>query len=184
MASRDHPRFFDDVTALPPPPANLVELGKWIPHTVEFSVSTWVGIDSAFYEPPSEDVLAAYARPFLPVAPAGFPYAVEQRNPELFDRRAQARCRRGTRWRTCSTRGPKCRRSGSRSICRGRIEALILARRRSARSGGNDGRGVTRSPGGGAHGRRSRLHGPPGYAKVVTCSSGKTAQIAHLGAAA
>ena len=89
MASRDHPRFFDDVTALPPPPANLVELGKWIPHTVEFSVSTWVGIDSAFYEPPSEDVLAAYARPFLPVAPAGFPYAVELPTPELFDRRAR-----------------------------------------------------------------------------------------------
>jgi len=132
MASRDHPRFFDDVTALPPPPANLVELGKWIPHTVEFSVSTWVGIDSAFYEPPSEDVLAAYARPFLPVAPAGFPYAVEQRNPELFDRRARrgVGAARGGALFNSWTEMPTFR----EQVCRGRIEALILARRRSARS--------------------------------------------------
>jgi len=69
MASRDHPSFFDDVTALPPPPANLVELGKWIPHTVEFSVDLG-GDRQRVFEPPSEDVLAAYARSFLPVAPA------------------------------------------------------------------------------------------------------------------
>src|SRR5206468_2462689 len=100
MAGRDHPSFFDDVTALPPPPADLVELGKRIPNPIKFGTSTWtydgwagdvyhrayraaqparrleeyaryplfrtVGIDSAFYEPPSEDVLVEYARALPP----------------------------------------------------------------------------------------------------------------------
>src|SRR5205809_935387 len=38
-----------------------------------------VGIDSAFYDPPSEEELAAYAR----ALPPGFRYGVELRNPEL-----------------------------------------------------------------------------------------------------
>jgi len=130
MASRDHPSFFDDVTALPPPPANLVELGKWIPHTVEFSVD--LGGDR-------QRVLRAALRGRAcgvcsivssgRSRGAGFPYAVEQRNPELFDRRARrgaGAARGGARVQLVDRNADV---QGSRSICRGRIEALILARR-------------------------------------------------------
>src|SRR5437899_12011822 len=41
MARSQHPNFFDDVAALPPPARDLVELGSRIPATVRFGVSTW-----------------------------------------------------------------------------------------------------------------------------------------------
>src|SRR5690348_998811 len=103
MSRTNQPNFFDDVAALPAPPADLVALGRRIPSNIRFGVSTWtydgwagdvyhrpyrgaeparrleeyaryplfrtVGIDSAYYEPPSEEVLAAYAR----ALPPGFP---------------------------------------------------------------------------------------------------------------
>jgi uncharacterized protein YecE (DUF72 family) len=88
---------------LPPPPPDLVALGRAIPAGIRFGTSTWtydgwsgdvyhrryrgpqpakrleeyaryplfrtVGIDSAFYDPPSEEELQAYAR----ALPSGFP---------------------------------------------------------------------------------------------------------------
>jgi uncharacterized protein YecE (DUF72 family) len=103
MPSRNQPNLFDDVTALPAPPPDLVALGRSIPSNIKLGVSTWtydgwtgdvyhrpyrgaeparrleeyaryplfgtVGIDSAYYEPPSDEVLAAYAR----ALPRGFP---------------------------------------------------------------------------------------------------------------
>src|SRR5690349_13256454 len=103
MSRRNQPNFFDDVAALPAPPADLVALGRRIPSNIRFGVSTWtydgwagdvyhrpyrgaeparrleeyaryplfgtVGIDSAYYEPPTEKALAAYAR----ALPGGFP---------------------------------------------------------------------------------------------------------------
>ncbi|HKW40311.1 MAG TPA: DUF72 domain-containing protein [Gemmatimonadales bacterium] len=103
MVPRKQPSLFDDVSTLPPPPADLVALGRRIPPNVKFGTSTWtydgwsgdvyhrhyrgaeparrleeyaryplfgtVGIDSAYYDAPSEDVLAAYAR----ALPPGFP---------------------------------------------------------------------------------------------------------------
>ena len=103
MSRQNQPNLFDDVAALPPPPADLVALGHSIPANIKLGVSTWtydgwtgdvyhrpyrgaeparrleeyaryplfgtVGIDSAYYEPPSEEVLAAYARGL----PRGFP---------------------------------------------------------------------------------------------------------------
>ncbi len=103
MVRRNQPSFFDDVSPLPPPAAELVELGRRIPPSIKFGVSTWtydgwagdvyhrayrgaqparrleeyaryplfrtVGIDSAYYDPPSEELLAAYARSL----PPGFP---------------------------------------------------------------------------------------------------------------
>lgn len=102
MSRRKQPTLFDDVAALPAPPADLVALSHNIPARVKLGVSTWtydgwmgdvyhrpyrgaeparrleeyaryplfgtVGIDSAYYEPPSEEVLAAYAR----ALPRGF----------------------------------------------------------------------------------------------------------------
>lgn len=103
MSARKHPSLFDDLTALPSPPADLVELGRHVPTNVAFGASTWtydgwagevyhrdyhgaqparrleeyaryplfrtVGIDSAYYEPPTEAVLLQYAR----ALPPGFP---------------------------------------------------------------------------------------------------------------
>jgi uncharacterized protein YecE (DUF72 family) len=103
MQRRNQPNLFDDVTALPAPPPDLVALSRRIPPNVKLGVSTWtydgwtgdvyhrpyrgaeparrleeyaryplfgtVGIDSAYYEPPSDEVLAAYAR----ALPHGFP---------------------------------------------------------------------------------------------------------------
>src|SRR6266511_3658717 len=103
MVKRNEPSFFDDVLALPPPAAELVELGRRILPSVKFGTSTWtydgwagdvyhrcyrgpqpakrleeyvryplfrtVGIDSAYYEPPSEETLRAYAQ----ALPPGFP---------------------------------------------------------------------------------------------------------------
>ena len=103
MVKRNEPSFFDDVLALPPPAAELVELGRRIPPSVKFGTSTWtydgwagdvyhracrgaqparrleeyaryplfrtVGIDSAYYDAPTEEVLAAYAHSL----PPGFP---------------------------------------------------------------------------------------------------------------
>ena len=123
MASRNHPDLFDDIGALPPPPADLVALGSRIPASIKFGTSTWtydgwtgdvyhrayrgpqparrleeytryplfrtVGIDSAFYEPPSEDVLAAYAR----ALPAGFPCVSK-----VWDRITARRFNQDPRW--------------------------------------------------------------------------------------
>lgn len=103
MGTRKQPSLFDDVAALPAPPADLVTLAARIPPAVRFGTSTWtydgwagdvyhrtyrgaqparrleeyaryplfrtVGIDSAYYEPPDEALLAAYAR----ALPPGFP---------------------------------------------------------------------------------------------------------------
>ena len=103
MSLRNQPNLFDDLAALPQPPADLVALRHRIPSNIRFGVSTWtydgwagdvyhrpyrgaeparrleeyaryplfgtVGIDSAYYEPPTEEVLAAYAR----ALPRGFP---------------------------------------------------------------------------------------------------------------
>ena len=103
MARRNQPSLFDDLATLPPPSAELVELGRRVPAAIKFGTSTWtydgwagdvyhrsyrgaqparrleeyaryplfrtVGIDSAYYEPPEEPVLAAYAK----ALPPGFP---------------------------------------------------------------------------------------------------------------
>src|SRR2546429_5117384 len=103
MASRNQPSLFDDLATLPPPAAELVELGRRVPSAIKFGTSTWtydgwagdvyhrsyrgaqparrleeyaryplfrtVGIDSAYYEPPEEPLLAAYAK----ALPPGFP---------------------------------------------------------------------------------------------------------------
>jgi len=103
MVSRKQPSFFDDVSTLPPPAAQLVELGRRVPPSVKFGTSTWtydgwagdvyhrayrgaqparrleeyaryplfrtVGIDSAYYDAPTGEVLAAYARSL----PPGYP---------------------------------------------------------------------------------------------------------------
>jgi uncharacterized protein YecE (DUF72 family) len=100
MGTRKQPSLFDDVAALPAPPADLVTLAARIPLAVRFGTSTWtydgwagdvykrtyrgpqparrleeyaryplfrtVGIDSAYYEPPDEALLAAYARALPP----------------------------------------------------------------------------------------------------------------------
>lgn len=41
MTRREQPSFFDDLAALPPPPAELVALGSRIPSTIKFGTSTW-----------------------------------------------------------------------------------------------------------------------------------------------
>jgi len=103
MASRNQPSLFDDLATLPPPAAELVELGRRVPSAIKFGTSTWtydgwagdvyhrsyrgaqparrleeyaryplfrtVGIDSAYYEPPEEPLLAAYAKALPPVFP-------------------------------------------------------------------------------------------------------------------
>src|SRR5438445_8998376 len=120
---RKQPGLVDDVTALPPPSAELVALGARIPPNVRFATSTWtcdgwmgevyhrtyrsaqparrleeyvryplfrtVGIDSAFYEPPSEAVLAAYARSL----PPGFPCVSK-----VWDRITARRFNQDRRW--------------------------------------------------------------------------------------
>jgi uncharacterized protein YecE (DUF72 family) len=123
LSSRSQPGFFDDVAALPPPPAELVELERRVPPTIKFGTSTWtydgwagevyhrayrgaqparrleeytryplfrtVGIDSAFYEPPEEAVLAAYAR----ALPPGFPCVSK-----VWDRITAKRFSQDPRW--------------------------------------------------------------------------------------
>src|SRR5438046_9398959 len=103
MSRRDQPNLFDDVAALPAPPAALISLAQHIPPSVRFGTSTWtydgwagevyhrpyrsaqpagrleeyvsypvfrmVGIDSAFFEPTTEEVLAVCAR----WVPPGYP---------------------------------------------------------------------------------------------------------------
>jgi uncharacterized protein YecE (DUF72 family) len=103
VRSRHQPGLFDDIAALPPPPPELVALGRRVPPFIRFGTSTWtydgwsgevyhrsyrgaqparrleeyaryplfrtVGIDSAFYEPLEEPVLAEYAQ----ALPPGFP---------------------------------------------------------------------------------------------------------------
>ncbi len=122
MPSRKQPSLFDEA-ALPPPPAELSELGARIPPNIRFGTSTWtydgwagdvyhrpyrgaqparrlaeyaryplfrtVGIDSAFYEPPSEEALAAYAR----ALPAGFPCVSK-----VWDRITAKRFNQDRRW--------------------------------------------------------------------------------------
>ncbi len=125
MGARKQPGLFDDVTALPPPSAELVALGERIQPNVRFGTSTWtydgwagevyhrpyrsaqparrleeyvryplfrtVGIDSAFYEPPSEEVLAAYARALPPITARRFTQdprwgnLAGQRNPDFLN---------------------------------------------------------------------------------------------------
>lgn len=41
MRNRDQPSFFDDIAALPSPPAELVALGQRIPSSIKFGTSTW-----------------------------------------------------------------------------------------------------------------------------------------------
>ena len=123
MGARKQPGLFDDVTALPPPSAELVALGARIPPNLRFGTSTWtydgwmgevyhrtyrsaqparrleeyvryplfrtVGIDSAFYEPPSAEVLAAYAR----ALPPGFPCVSK-----VWDRITARRFTQDPRW--------------------------------------------------------------------------------------
>lgn len=123
MRSRHQPSLFDDTRALPPPPAELVALGRRIPPMVKFGTSTWtydgwtgdvyhrayrgaqparrleeytryplfhtVGIDSAFYEPLSEAVLAAYAH----ALPPGFPCVSK-----VWDRITARRFTQDPRW--------------------------------------------------------------------------------------
>ncbi len=103
MSPRGQPSLFDDRDALPPPPAQLVELARELPSQVRFGTSTWtydgwagdvyhrdyrgaqparrleeyaryplfgtVGIDSAFYDPPTEEALRAYAKALPPAFP-------------------------------------------------------------------------------------------------------------------
>ncbi|HEV2750427.1 MAG TPA: DUF72 domain-containing protein [Gemmatimonadales bacterium] len=123
MSTRKQPSLFDDPAALPPPPADLVALGRRVPANVRFGTSTWtydgwagdvyhrtyrgaqparrleeyaryplfrtVGIDSAFYDPPTEDVLAAYAR----ALPPGFPCVSK-----VWDRITARRFNQDARW--------------------------------------------------------------------------------------
>jgi len=123
MSNRDQPSFFDDVAALPSPPAELVALGQRVPSTIKFGTSTWtydgwtgdvyhrtyrgaeparrleeyaryplfrtVGIDSAFYEPPEPQLLAAYAR----ALPPGFPCVSK-----VWDRITAKRFNQDPRW--------------------------------------------------------------------------------------
>jgi len=123
MSSRDQPNLFDDVAALPAPPAALISLAQHIPPSIRFGTSTWtydgwagevyhrpyrsaqparrleeyvryplfrtVGIDSAFYEPPSEEVLTAYAR----ALPPGFPCVSK-----VWDRITARRFTQDPRW--------------------------------------------------------------------------------------
>ncbi len=123
MRSRHQPGLFDDIAALPPPPPELVALGRRVPPFIRFGTSTWtydgwsgevyhrsyrgaqparrleeyaryplfrtVGIDSAFYEPPSEEVLTAYAR----ALPPGFPCVSK-----VWDRITARRFTQDPRW--------------------------------------------------------------------------------------
>src|SRR5438552_15277550 len=41
MSRRDQPNLFDDVAALPAPPAALISLAQHIPRAVRFGTSTW-----------------------------------------------------------------------------------------------------------------------------------------------
>jgi uncharacterized protein YecE (DUF72 family) len=121
---RSHqPGLFDALAALPPPPPELVALGRRVPPSVRFGTSTWtydgwsgevyhrayrgaqparrleeyaryplfrtVGIDSAFYEPPAEPVLAAYAQSL----PPGFPCVSK-----VWDRITARRFNQDARW--------------------------------------------------------------------------------------
>lgn len=123
MTSRNQPGLFDDIATLPPPPPELVALGRRVPPSIRFGTSTWtydgwsgevyhrayrgaqparrleeyaryplfrtVGIDSAFYEPPAEPVLAAYAR----ALPPGFPCVSK-----VWDRITARRFNQDARW--------------------------------------------------------------------------------------
>ena len=123
MSFRNQPNLFDDLDALPQPPADLVALGRRIPTNIRFGTSTWtydgwagdvyhrayrgaqparrleeyaryplfrtVGIDSAFYDPPTEDVLSAYAK----ALPPGFPCVSK-----VWDRITARRFNQDARW--------------------------------------------------------------------------------------
>ena len=123
MSRRDQPNLFDDVAALPAPPAALISLAQHIPPSIRFGTSTWtydgwagevyhrpyrsaqparrleeyvryplfrtVGIDSAFYEPPSDEILAEYAR----ALPSGFPCVSK-----VWDRITARRFTQDPRW--------------------------------------------------------------------------------------
>src|SRR5207244_8289197 len=120
---RKQPSLFDDPATLPPPPADLVALGRSDPPNIRLRSSTWtydgwagevyhrayrgaqparrleeyaryplfrtVGIDSAFYDPPTEEVLAAYAR----ALPPGFPCVSK-----VWDRITARRFNQDARW--------------------------------------------------------------------------------------
>jgi uncharacterized protein YecE (DUF72 family) len=123
VTSRNQPGLFDDIATLPPPPPELVALGRRVPPSIRFGTSTWtydgwsgevyhrayrgaqparrleeyaryplfrtVGIDSAFYEPPAEPVLTAYAR----ALPPGFPCVSK-----VWDRITARRFNQDARW--------------------------------------------------------------------------------------
>jgi uncharacterized protein YecE (DUF72 family) len=123
VTSRNQPGLFDDIATLPPPPPELVALGRRVPPSIRFGTSTWtydgwsgevyhrayrgaqparrleeyaryplfrtVGIDSAFYEPPAEPILAAYAR----ALPPGFPCVSK-----VWDRITARRFNQDARW--------------------------------------------------------------------------------------
>ncbi|PYO99449.1 MAG: hypothetical protein DMD61_07080 [Gemmatimonadetes bacterium] len=123
MSTRKQPSLFDDPATLPPPPADLVALGRRVPPNIRLGTSTWtydgwagevyhrayrgaqparrleeyaryplfrtVGIDSAFYDPPTEEVLAAYAR----ALPPGFPCVSK-----VWDRITARRFNQDARW--------------------------------------------------------------------------------------
>jgi len=123
VTPHNQPGLFDDLASLPPPPAQLVELGASLPPNIRFGTSTWtydgwsgevyhrsyrgaqparrleeyaryplfrtMGIDSAFYEPPAEPVLAAYARSL----PPGFPCVSK-----VWDRITARRFNQDARW--------------------------------------------------------------------------------------
>src|SRR5256885_12519662 len=41
MSRRNQPTLFDDLATLPPPSAELVELGQRVPSAIRFGTSTW-----------------------------------------------------------------------------------------------------------------------------------------------
>src|SRR5207302_1188827 len=41
MTSRNQPSLFEDIASLPPPPQELVALGRHIPPSIRFGTSTW-----------------------------------------------------------------------------------------------------------------------------------------------
>ena len=123
MNPRKQPSLFDDPAALPPPPADLVALGRRVPANIRFGTSTWtydgwsgdvyhrtyrgaqparrleeyaryplfrtVGIDSAFYDPPTDEILTAYAQ----ALPPGFPCVSK-----VWDRITARRFNQDARW--------------------------------------------------------------------------------------
>src|SRR5205823_778264 len=71
MSRRDQPNLFDDVAALPAPPAALISLAQHIPPSIRFGTSTWTydGWAGEVYHRPYRSAqparrLGPYARAF------------------------------------------------------------------------------------------------------------------------